>query len=256
MIDIKNFTDRGEIYVYGMIVDDTDASELEDGSIGYVFPAKIREQLESLNGLPVDVHIASDGGNVAAGVALYNMLENHNGPITVFIDSWAASIASYLAFVGQKIVMAKNTFLMIHNPAGGAFGSSDYLRSVADWLDKIKTMIANKYKENSQMTMETIFELMDKETWFTADEAKEAFPEKVEVVSETNMKAVACFSSFKTAPDALKIAFDTNTHVKEENASESENEALEDKNDFEASEEVLKNIFETVKRGFDYEEES
>ena len=74
---IKNLGDKAEIYIYGTIIDDTDAKWMqdEDGSIlGYQFPADIRQQLEEVKNLPLLVRISSYGGDVSAAVAIYNML--------------------------------------------------------------------------------------------------------------------------------------------------------------------------------------
>lgn len=214
MIKVKNLTDKGEIYLYGIIVDDTDANWLrrdDNGVIGYQYPADVKAQLDALKGKPIDVHIASDGGNVAAGVAIYNMLINHDAPVTVYIDSWAASIASVIAFAGNKIVMPSNTFLMVHNPQGGAFGESDYLRSVADYLDKLRNMIADTYtKRAKDADVEKIKAYMDAETWFTAKEVSELFND-VELTDSNDIEAVAQYrSGYKTAPTALT----DNTDVK------------------------------------------
>lgn len=203
---IKNLKDHGEIYVHGVIVDDVESNFIrEEDLVGYVFPAKIREELEALKGLPIDLHIASDGGNVAAGLAMFNALAAHDAPVTVYIDAWAASIASYLAFVGDKIVMPSNTFLMIHNPSGGAFGEASYLRSVAEWLEKIRDMLASKYAEFASVSIDEVKKLMDLETWFTAAEAKELFGDKVELVAPNDLEAVACRSAFKKAPSIVGV---------------------------------------------------
>lgn len=207
MIKIKNYTDRAEIFIYGDIITDTDASWLklfDDGTLGYQYPTKIKEQLDALKGLPVDVHIASDGGDVAAGIAIYNILSQHDAPVTVYIDSWAASIASVIAFSGNRIIMPENTFLMIHLPKAGVFGESSYLRSVADWLEKITDIISDIYAKDSKLSKEEILELMESETWFTAKEALEVFGDKVEVVDATEVKAVASLkTAYKTAPETL-----------------------------------------------------
>lgn len=208
MFKIKNLTDRAEMYIYGVIVDDTDANWIrreDDGAIGYQYPAKIKEQLDGLKGLPIDVHIASDGGDIAAGIAIYNMLANHDAPVTVYVDSWAASVASVIAFAGQKVIMPENTFLMVHNPAGGGFGESDYLRSIADWLDKLKGMIAETYNKHfkGEGGINKIHAMMDAETWISAKEASEMF-DIVELVESTDMEAVAEYkSSFRNAPKCL-----------------------------------------------------
>ena len=217
MFKIKNLTTKAEMYIYGLIIDDTDANWLlqdDDGKvIGYQYPADIKAQLDALKGLPIDVHIASDGGDVAAGIAIYNMLVNHDAPVTVYIDSWAASIASVIAMAGSKIIMPANTFLMIHNPKGGGFGEADYLRSIADWLDKLKEMLVNTYVEhvdleryetNKDVATEVITDAMDKETWYTAEEASRVF-KNVELVESNDIKAVAQYKSkFSGAPDVIK----------------------------------------------------
>lgn len=207
MIKVVNYTERAEIYIYGVIIDDTDAMWIktvdEDGD-GYEWPDKIRKQLDDIAGKPVDVHIASDGGNVSAGIAIFNLLKNHTAPVTVYIDSWAASIASVIAMVADKVVMPENAFLMIHNPMGGARGDASYLRSVADWLDKLRDVIAETYARRSNESVDNIKALMDKETWFTAKEASELFTNVV-LEPSNDIEAVACYKSeFKNAPDAIK----------------------------------------------------
>lgn len=214
MIKIKNLTDKAEIYIYGVIIDDTDAQMYFDADgnvVGYQFPAEIRKQLEELKGIPIDVHIASDGGDVAAGIAIYNMLKSHDAAVEVYIDSWAASIASVIAFAGNKIFMPENTFLMIHNPRGGGFGESDYLRSIAGWLDKLKDMIANTYASFANVGVEEIKAKMDAETWLTAAECKELFGDKVELLASNEIEAVAMLhSNYKNAPEILKAKAEAN----------------------------------------------
>jgi len=231
MFKVVNHADRAEILIYGNIISDTDATwlkMLDDGTLGYQYPTKIKEQLDALKGLPIDVHIASDGGDVAAGIAIYNMLANHDAPVTVYIDSWAASIASVIAFAGNKIIMPENTFLMIHNPRAGAFGEADYLQSVAEWLRKIRDMVAETYaKFAPDWQAEDIKSKMDSETWFTATEAADFFRGKVEVVPANELEAVASLkSSFKEAPEAVNLAKFNEAEAQRAEALKIKNEKL------------------------------
>ena len=231
MLKVVNHTDKAEIFIYGNIISDTDATwlkVLDDGTLGYQYPTKIKEQLDALKGLPIDVHIASDGGDVAAGIAIYNMLANHDAPVVVHIDSWAASIASVIAFAGNKIIMPENTFLMIHNPRAGAFGEADYLQSVAEWLRKIRDMVAETYaKFAPDWQAEDIKSKMDAETWFTAAEAADFFRGKVEVVPANEVKAVASLKSgFKAAPDAVNLAKFNEAEAQKAEAFKIQNENL------------------------------
>lgn len=207
-LKIVNYDEKGEIYITGIVIDDTDAEWLrrgDDGVIGYTYPAAVKAELDALAGKPIDVHIASDGGTVAAGIAIFNMLKNHDAPVVAYIDAWAASIASMIAFAANKIMMPANTFLMIHNPSGCAFGEASYLRAVADWLDKLQEMIAQTYKShaNADVTIERIHELMDAETWLTAKEAAEMFDNVELLEKDTDLDAVACLSCEKSAPEAV-----------------------------------------------------
>lgn len=211
MIKIKNYGNSADIIIHGDIIDDADGNWLKllagsDEVIGYVWPDKVRKELDELKGIPLNVHIASDGGSVQAGTTLANFLKNHDAPVVTYIDSWAASIASVIAFAGSKIVMAGNTYLMIHNPSGGAVGTADYLRSVATFLDKIRDNIAKTYASKSEKDEAYFLDLMDKETWLTASECKELFGDYVELLEDNaDLAAVACFSGFENAPDALNM---------------------------------------------------
>lgn len=224
MIRVKRSNDRAEVLIHGYIIDDPDATWLarnEDGTVGYCWPDALKKELDALDGLPIDLHVASDGGDVAAGICIYNMLKSHKGGVTAYVDSWAASIASVIVFAADKIVMPKNTFLMIHNPQGGAYGEADYLQAVATWLGKLKDMIANVYNDNSGegYDLDYFKEKMNAETWYTALEASEVFS-KVELADANDIEAVAVFSDLKTAPDAINAHIRAEKQAKEKETAE------------------------------------
>lgn len=237
-LKVANYGDSAEIVLHGNIIDDTDGEWLrlaDDNAIGYCYPAKVKEALDGLKGVPVDVHIASDGGNVAAGVAIYNMLRQHDAAVNVYVDAWAASIASLIAMSGNKIYMPSNAFMMIHNPVGGALGDASYLRAVAEWLDKLQSMLAETYAKRSGVkSVEDFLALMNDETWLTANEAKDLWPDAVEILEDENaVEAVACFSSLKNAPKAV--------NAKAIEKAKAEAARLED---------VFRNITEVIERSY------
>ena len=256
MIKVCNNGTRGEIWLYGTIIDDSDAQWLrdDDGNIlGYQFPSDIKEQLDGLKGLPIDIHISSDGGSVSAGLAIANMIASHDAPTTAIIDGWGASIASVIAMSANVIKMYDSSFLMIHNPAvGGVFGGAELLRSVADWLDKIKDVIAQTYKKHSEKTLDEIIAKMNAETWFTASEAKEFF-NNVEIIDGGGLKAVAklnmtAMNTFKNVPEAVKEALVDNQVV--------DNQVIDKNVDDKTVADCTNYILDVLKRSFSYEEES
>lgn len=130
----------------------------------------IKDQLDAMQG-DVTVRINSGGGDVFHGFAIYNLLKQHDGKITIKIDGLAASSASVIAMAGDDIQMGEASMLMIHNPWTIALGDSADMIKTAERLDQVKASILNVYALNTSLSVEELTVMMDEETWFTADEA-------------------------------------------------------------------------------------
>lgn len=130
--------------------------------------------LRSITGAEVDVEINSPGGDVFAGLAIYNGLRASGKKINVKVLGLAASAASLVAMAGDTIEMPENAFMMIHNPWGFAMGGADEMRNTADVLDKIGTGLVSTYAKRTGKTDQEITALLDAETWMTAQEAVDA----------------------------------------------------------------------------------
>ncbi|WP_191304424.1 head maturation protease, ClpP-related [Lentzea cavernae] len=130
--------------------------------------------IDELQGLRVDelhIHINSPGGEVDDGIAIYNTLRNHPARKTSFIDSLAASAASFIALAADEVVIALTGQVMIHDAATIAIGDAAELRETADLLDRYSNNIAGIYSRKSGRSVEDFRELMRAETWFTGAEA-------------------------------------------------------------------------------------
>jgi ATP-dependent Clp protease protease subunit len=139
-----------------------------------VTPKQFKEDLDALGDVDeLSVYINSDGGDVFAGQAIHSMLRRHKAKITVYVDGLAASIASVVAMAGDVIRMPRNAMMMIHNPWTIALGNAEDFRKMAEDLDKIRESIITTYQDKSGMDKDKIVELMDAETWLTAEEAVE-----------------------------------------------------------------------------------
>ena len=121
----------------------------------------------------IKVYINSIGGSVSEGNAIYNILKRSPATKTVYVDAFAYSVASVIAMAGDKIIMPSNTTMMIHNAMMGAYGNSAELRQAADNLDTINEASCNTYlvKAKDKLTKEKLNELLDAETFFTAEQA-------------------------------------------------------------------------------------
>ena len=140
------------------------------------FEINAKQFINELNDISADVinlRINSPGGCVIDGNAICNALQRHSAKVITHIDGLAASMASVVAMAGDEVHMADNALLMIHNPWTISMGDADELRADADLLDKMSNNILNAYGR-SQYEADELKELMDAETWFTAQEAFDA----------------------------------------------------------------------------------
>ena len=155
------------MFIDGEIVTD----EWEDSDTS---AAGFRDALKEIGDVKtINLHINSPGGSVFEGIAICNMLKQNSAHINVYVDGLAASIASVIAMSGDTIYMPANAMLMIHNPWTMAVGNAEELRKQADALDRITQASVETYlaKAGDKLDKETLKQLMDDETWLTAQEA-------------------------------------------------------------------------------------
>lgn len=118
------------------------------------------------------VHLSSPGGEVFTGWTIGNMLKNTKQKVTVIIEGLCASIATYIALQADEIQMAETARFMIHNPQVGIDGEEKDLKAAASQLASIKADLVKVYRAKTGLEEGQISEMMDNETWLTAEEAK------------------------------------------------------------------------------------
>lgn len=195
---------QADIYIYGDIV----RWVWEDWFPEDVSSNSFKEDLDELGDVDtINLYINSPGGSVFEGIAIRNMLKRHKAKKNIYIDALAASIASVIATAGDNVYMYKNSMLMIHNAWTSATGNAAELRKVADDLDRISNSSKQSYLEKAgdKLTDEKLQELLDAETWLSADEA---FSYGLcDVVLEENKMTASIseelFASYKNVPELL-----------------------------------------------------
>ncbi|WP_445009817.1 head maturation protease, ClpP-related [Virgibacillus salexigens] len=201
---MKMATDEnvGEIYIYGDI---ESYKFIEEDTTATSF----KEDLDSLGDVSsINLYINSPGGSVFEGLAIYNMLKRHKAHVNVQVDALAASISSVIAMAGDTIYMPKNSMLMIHNAWTIAVGNSADLRKMADDLDRISQSSMQSYLEKAgdKLSEDKLKEMLDAETWLSADEAKGLG--LADVVLESNQMAASInndlFANYKNVPKQLQ----------------------------------------------------
>ena len=159
-----------KINIKGAIVSDDDKWIYDYFGLNSTCPADIHAAISEAAGADLDVEINSGGGDVIAGNEIYTALRMYKGNVTCMIVGMAASAASYIA-TARKCVITPVGLYMIHNASGSASGDYHALDKGSEILQTVNRAITAAYAEKTSMNQEKILELMDKETWLTADEA-------------------------------------------------------------------------------------
>lgn len=187
-------------------VNDTAEVMIYDEIGGWGIQAKqFINDLSEVTAKNIDLRLNTPGGSVFDGNAIYNALKRHPANITSYIDGLAASMGSIIALAGQQVVMADNAMYMIHNPWTVAYGDAGEFRKTADTLDKLKSSMVRIYSEKTGLSEDDVTSLMNDETWYTAEEAKESgFADEIEegLQAAANFKPDK-FKSYKNTPESL-----------------------------------------------------
>ncbi|WP_102707010.1 head maturation protease, ClpP-related [Terribacillus saccharophilus] len=154
---------EASFYIYGPIGGGFFSSENTGNSI--------RRKLAESKAETIHVHINSPGGSAFEGVTICNLLRNHKAKIVVHIDGFAASAASVIAMAGDEIIMPENTMLMIHRASTIEWGNAAVFEKTAKDLRKIDSALAASYKKRFVGEDGELEQLLDDETWLTAEEA-------------------------------------------------------------------------------------
>lgn len=206
----------GHIFIYGGI----------GSGPGEVSIKSVKAQLDPAADDYV-VHMVSPGGEVFEGYGIYNILKNSGKPIVTHVEGLCASIATLIAFAGDRIVMNKTSEFMVHPPKiSDLKGDASDLRNVANQLDVIKNLLidvsAARAARNggSVVSRDEFMRLYDNETWLTAQQAKEYgfiddVVDAIKAVARVdlkpkNMQKNVLASLFKKFTNSLNVAKITN----------------------------------------------
>ena len=134
---------------------------------------RVASALRTLGAGPVTVNVNSPGGDMFEGLAIYNLLREHKGDVTVKVLGVAASAASIIAMAGDTVQIARAAFFMVHNSWVIAAGNRTDLRETADWLEPFDAAMADIYVARTGADTKAIAKLMDAESWIGGSAAIE-----------------------------------------------------------------------------------
>ncbi|MFC9540786.1 head maturation protease, ClpP-related [Lysinibacillus sp. NPDC056959] len=147
----------------------------------------------------ITVRINSPGGDAFDGITIYNRLKDHDAKVKIIVDGWACSAASIIAMAADELVMNTGSMLMIHEASTGIWGTKKDLEKEAELLSKLDRSLVDIYMTKAIVEREEIEQMVNNETWFTADEAI-----AIGFASTSIVKDTADDDEIKTDAEAFK----------------------------------------------------
>lgn len=171
---------EAELLLYGVIG--------EDGLWSDVTAKQFSDELKEIeDAKTICVRINSPGGDVFAGQAIYSMLKRCKAEVVGYVDGLAASIASLVLMACDKVIMPKNSMLMIHKPWTATAGNANDMAKTIETLNKVEDAMLAAYVDKTGMAEDEIKELLAAETWLSASDAvAKGFADEIE---ETEVSA-------------------------------------------------------------------
>ena len=167
------------IDIRGVIVPDDELWVYDFFGIEATSPSMVRGIVDEAKGQSLEVLLNSGGGDVQSGQEIYTMLRAYEGPVTIKIQSLAASAAAVVAMAGESEI-SPVAQIMIHNVSARNQGDHRSMEHAAGVLTSADRALATAFVQKTGKTQEEVLELMAKETWLTAEEAvKEGFVDRM-----------------------------------------------------------------------------
>ena len=128
-------------------------------------------------GKPILFVINSPGGSVDSGFAIWDQMHMITSPVTTLVTGLAASMGSVLSLAAApgKRYATQNARIMIHQPliAGVIQGQATDLEIQAKEIIKTRKQIVEVYAKATGKDSDLIEKTIDRDTWMSADEAKD-----------------------------------------------------------------------------------
>ena len=131
----------------------------------------------SAPGKPITLIIHSPGGSVDAGFAVWDQIKMISSPVSTLVTGLAASMGSILSLCAPKgrRFATPNARILIHQPSihGGVRGQASDLEIHAREILKLRARIVSLYCESTGKDRDTIAAAIERDTWLSAEEAKD-----------------------------------------------------------------------------------
>jgi len=165
-VDIYNRLYRERIVFIGKAIDDQLANQI----IGVLLYLDSEDSSK-----PIYLYINSPGGDVLAGLAIYDTMRHIKSPVVTINVGLAASMASFLLAAGEKgtRMALPHSRVMVHQAMGGAQGQAEDIKVEAQRILKIQESLVESYASLTGRGTDEVREDLQRDRFMSAAEAVE-----------------------------------------------------------------------------------
>lgn len=158
----------------GVVIDNREKEMYDWFEIENVSPSDVINFLNENKYDDVTFNIDSIGGSISAGSEIYTAIKEHKGKTTAKINARAYSISSIVPLAADEVLMSPTALYMIHNVSlNGTGGDYREYQKKADMLKNATDGLAQMYVDKTGIPLDEILDMMNKETFLNAQQAKE-----------------------------------------------------------------------------------
>jgi ATP-dependent Clp protease protease subunit len=136
-------------------------------------------------------YINSPGGQVTAGLAIYDTMQMISAPVSTVAVGMTASFGTLLLLAGSKgkRYALPHATIHMHQPLGGAQGQASDIEIAAREILRLKSLLNGVIMKHTNMDATMIEKYTDRDSYLTAEKAKElGIVDEVTPMSELKLK--------------------------------------------------------------------
>ena len=122
----------------------------------------------------IKIIISSPGGHVESGDSIHDIIQYIETPVTMIGSGWVASAGTHIFLAAPKEdrVALPNTRFLIHQPSGGAQGSTEDILIQTEQVLKMKKRIALHIAKATDNPIDKVLKDIERDFWMDCDEAQ------------------------------------------------------------------------------------
>lgn len=196
-----------KIQLKGDVVSDYVGKLLDWFELDSIYPEKVRHMLENAGNEDVEITLTTNGGSVFAGQEIYDVIKNYEGKTTARLSGLVASIGTLITCAFDEVLISPVATFMIHNPTlADVSGEKKDMEKAAQLLTTVENCILDAYVAKTGLDKEGLADLMDKETFMTAQETIDyGFADGMVRELENEVQLVAGFETLANSSFIKKL---------------------------------------------------